>query len=246
MNKNETRKYDRIVEPLFTMLWALTLIVTILFLLNPYCIHTFTIRPNEENLFPINLDDTYIYISLFFLEINQVVDTNNILLISLYVMFMFYVAVALIIVIVYKYSFVNSNNKLNKAIQYLLVSILALTIGVIVYLRGTFLDMDAIKNDDGENTLVFYYKRPLSAIIFGAILIILDIPYLILGIKEYKLNKNNRQKLSFKEKFIIFFKDWQNILLILLLVITPIIYMIAYINNGGINFNDAINKVFID
>ena len=79
-----------------------------------------------------------------------------------------------------------------------------------------------------------------SISIIAILLIFLDIPYLVVGIKEYKNNKksSNKVKLDFKGKFKLYINDYHNRIFILLIGVSILAYIIVFIARGGIEYPD--------
>ena len=246
---NNNMKYKGLND-LFLGLWIATLVFYVLYLLNPFFLQSrdSLILSDSGDYIGSGIIETVVNILTHsFLLSNfsanntkDITDTNNILLIYLYVGCIFFVSIFLVIEIVLKKNFLSSNNKLTRSLQYLFVSVLTLILGIVIYHRGTLVDYDSKKN-------IYYYKHNIVAILFAIVMILLDIPYIVVGInekiKKHQINKTRYTlKLTLKEKICIYLKDLQNIYFIILLTITPIVSLFICISNGGIEFSDGVRK----
>lgn len=85
--------------------------------------------------------------------------------------------------------------------------------------------------------MIYVISHELIPVIIAALFMILDIPYLVLGVKEYKSRENRKgNSLNLKDRCIIYFKDSQSLFMLISLVISIVLYVIVFVVNGGIEY----------
>lgn len=225
-NEVTSKKYE-LFSVIYKVLWGISIAVVVLFLCNSYFVkHYWSLDPE---------DFTFLRV-VYFLE---ALNFGHYFSDGGYGKFLFIIIDALMILVLLgllasistKLKFLKSNNKLSNSICYLICSLSALILGIIIYVRGSLVGYEEILiySDELGNhfSLIYYLKRCFEPILYGIFFVIMDIPCLILGIKEYKKNKN---KLSIKEKISKFFDSPINCLFLCIFIITSLLFIYLCFN----------------
>ena len=229
---------------IFLGLWIASLIFYVIYFFNT----SFAQTVNQIDLDPgeisISLVSCFFRVAMLFDNIFYYAESSNsVLWLSMQQIFMCYIAFAIIVVASCKPMFFNSKHKLSRSIQYLLISLSMLVLGVIVYFQGTLVRV----LDQYNDTYVYEFQHQFIPAWIGVALVGIDIVYLIYGIKEYKINKKNKEniRLSFKDKIKFYFSDIQNILLTVLVFFSVFLFLNYYFSIDGYEFV-KIKKTFIN
>lgn len=163
-------------------------------------------------------------------------DFTNSIIISLYKILLFYISFSTIFILIFKIKFFKYDNKLRRAIQYLFFSFLILVLSMINFYGGHLNHFTYVQTGN-HREMIYVISHELIPVIIAILLMILDIPYLVLGIKEYKSRENRKENsLNLKDRCIIYFKDPQSLFMLISLVISIVLYVIVFVVNGGIEY----------
>lgn len=235
MNENQVKKYPNTI---FIFIAIATYILTILLLIRPYFLQNpYVVFPRDE-VFSNALLRTFLLSGLSFDRMYYVGEFTSPFVISIYKILMFFVSIYSIFVLISKFEFFESNNKLTKAIQYMVLSISILILSIMNYYGGY---LEKINYEYYPHAKVEYViGHTLIPIVIAILLILLDIPHLVVGIKEYKKSKklNYNIKLNFKDRLKYYIKDTQSFIIIVIFFIAITSYLIAFIAHGGIEYPD--------
>lgn len=230
MNENQIKK--------IIVLWILSLIFGVMYLFAPFSHDEWKFDSGESGVFEI-FNDSFLSYALSFENIENYIGSskNAFLIISLSVI-MVYLSCFLIAVPMIKRFYYKSQFKLISAIEYLSLSVTSLIIGIIIYNKGTIV---------GYKRKTYYLEHSYTHIILGTILVIIDIIYLLLSIKEYKFKKKNQEYNHKIQKKHLFSGRKIEHIVISSVFIVMLLYLFQYFikNFDGINYTDVV-KVFIN
>ena len=111
-------------------------------------------------------------------------------------------------------------------------------IGIIIYNKGTIV---------GYKRNTYYLEHSYTHIILGTILVIIDIIYLLLSVKEYKFKKKNQEyNHKIQKKHLFSGRKIEHIVNSSVFIVM-LLYLFQYFikNFDGINYTDVV-KVFIN
>lgn len=231
-NISEIKEFH-IVVLVFSYVFSILLLICPYFLQNPYAII------GNDELLPEFAHKMFIFRGLTFDKMYYVGEFTSPFVISIYKILMFFISIYSIFVLIHKFEFFKSNNKLTKAVQYMVLSFSILIVSIMNFYGGHLNGL--YSTGYGNNYRLNYaIEHSLIPVIIAILLIFLDIPYLVVGIKEYKNNKksSNKVKLDFKGKFKLYINDYHNRIFILLIGVSILAYIIVFIARGGIEYPD--------
>lgn len=234
-NEVTSKKYE-FFSAIYKVLWGISIAVVVLFLCNSYFLkHYWSLDPEDFTFLRV----VYFSKALSFGHYFSDGSYGKFLFIIIDAL-MIFVLLGLLASISTKLKFLKSNNKLSNSICYLICSLSTLILGIIIYVRGSLVGYEEILiySDELGNhfSLIYYLKRCFEPILYGIFFVIMDIPCLILGIKEYKKNKT---KTCIKEKISKFFDSPINCLFLCIFIITSFLFIYLCFNQHLYVLEDA-------